>query len=84
VGCCSCCLCSLELFATYILLLTLDMICTHFTDECRCIFVQGLPIVRAFRAEGRFFRTCCERIDDMNRFVAPSYTTPVTLRPRFM
>jgi hypothetical protein len=29
--------------------------------------VQGLPIVRAFRAEGRFFRNCCDRIDDMNR-----------------
>jgi hypothetical protein len=39
---------------------------------------QGLPIVRAFRAEGRFFRTCCERIDDMNRFVAPSYRTVLT------
>jgi hypothetical protein len=25
--------------------------------------------VRAFRAEGRFFRTCCDRIDDMNRYV---------------
>lgn len=23
--------------------------------------------MRAFRAEGRFFRTCCERIDEMNR-----------------
>ena len=23
--------------------------------------------MRAFRAEGRFFRMCCDRIDDMNR-----------------
>jgi hypothetical protein len=55
-----------------------ELKCVHVTDgavECRYIFVQGLPIVRAFRAEGRFFRTCCERIDDMNRFVVPSYTT---------
>lgn len=28
---------------------------------------QGLPVVRAFRAEGRFFKTCCDRINDMNR-----------------
>jgi hypothetical protein len=47
-------------------------------DARRYIFVQGLPIVRAFRAEGRFFRTCCERIDDMNRYVALPCTMAIT------
>jgi hypothetical protein len=28
---------------------------------------QGLAVVRAFRAEGRFFDICCTRIDEMNR-----------------
>ena len=31
------------------------------------LFPQGLAVVRAFRAEGRFFKMCCNRINDMNR-----------------
>ncbi|KAJ1426600.1 hypothetical protein B484DRAFT_349292 [Ochromonadaceae sp. CCMP2298] len=29
--------------------------------------LQGLPVVRAFREEHRFFSVCCGRIDEMNR-----------------
>jgi ABC-type bacteriocin/lantibiotic exporter with double-glycine peptidase domain len=29
--------------------------------------LQGLSIIRAFRQEQRFFKDCCNRIDEMNR-----------------